>query len=448
MSTTRYYYHRIKANSSEKYRDVQPLDFQADIVDKVEQIQSLFTHRTPASTGIWSRGDENITISNEQYTMFCIDGQPRVFTTWFEEEAQSKLHIPNHRANAMFDMGRFTSKECIKFSNNRNQSLKEQHGCNFVYGDVVCEVPIGTPGPDHSIYNNNPLLHFMKKKEPSSDMVSHYGQVLAANKLSPTRKYNTVDLVWEDTSYFLAPKKCNNVEFKYLLQSWGVTAIDLTRLFENLENPQEYGTVLQYSIEWSELDQSDKDSIWRLEHKARTSSSACFNQLGVEIPTENTYEMVFSNKPRTAQRQRFIKAMKEYEDRNPVIFSLADIERQLSSCLRENAALIYWNHSLSQKGFNFMLPSDKSMWKKEMLLVRDCYRDGRVTSISAGEPLHINGTALYPIEVMYRQPRECVAYYLVRRRGISNDRGKTPYFFVSESNRDNVLGFLTRDRNI
>ena len=454
MSSSSSYYHQIKANSMEKYRDVQPLDFQADIDDKVAHIQSLFTHRTPASTGIWSHGDENITISSVEFTMFCVDGEPREFTTWFDREGQSKSVIPNHRANAMFDIGRFTSIECINFSNNRNQSLKEHQGCNFVYGDVVCEVPIGTPGPDHSVYNNNPLGSIMQPREPSSEMVNAHGQVLAVNKLVPTKKYNisasitTGEPVWEDTTYFVTPKHCNNIEFKFRLQGWGVTPDELTRLFENLKEPQEYAIALQYTREWSELDQSDRDNIWRLEYKPGTSNSACYNQHGMQISTDNTYEMVFNNKPRTAQRRQFIEAMKEYEDPpdTTVIFSLADLETQLSFSLSKNAALIYWNHD--QNGFDFLLSSDGTKWRDEMRLVRDFYRDGRITSLSAGEPLHINGTVLYPIEVMYRQPRECVAYFLVRRRGDSNDYKKTPYFFVSESNRDKVLGYLTRGRHI
>ena len=454
MSTPRYYYHRIKANSREEHRDVRPQDFQADIVDEVAQIQSLFTHQTPTSTGIWSRGDENITISSEQYTMFCVDGQPRVFTTWFDEEAQSKIHIPNHRANAMIDIGRFTSKECIMFSNNRNQTMKEHYGCNFVYGDIVCEVPIGTPGPDHSVYDNNPLWSIINAREPSSEMVNAHGQVLAVNKLVHTKKYNisasftTGEPVWEDTSYFVTPKHCNNIEFKFLLRTWGVTPDELTRLFENLEDVQEYATALQYTREWHELDQSDRDNIWRLEYKPGTSNSACYNQHGMQISTDNTYEMVFNNKPRTAQRRQFIERMKGWEDppNTTVIFSLTDLETQLILSLRENAALIYWNHD--QNGFNFMLSSDGTKWRDEMRLVRDCYRDGRITSLLAGESLHINGTALYPIEVMYRQPMQCVAYFLVRRRGHSNDGEKTPYFFVSESKRDDTLGWLTRGRHI
>ncbi len=98
--------------------------------------------------------------------------------------------------------------------------MKEHYGCNFVYGDIVCEVPIGTPGPDHSVYDNNPLWSIINAREPSSEMVNAHGQVLAVNKLVHTKKYNisasftTGEPVWEDTSYFVTPKHCNNIEFK------------------------------------------------------------------------------------------------------------------------------------------------------------------------------------------------------------------------------------------
>jgi len=435
----------------EKYRDVQALDFEADIDDKEAHIQSLFTHRTPAPTGIWSHGDENIVISSERFTMFCVDGQPRDFTTWFDKKGQSKSLIPNHRANAMFDMGRFTSKECINFSNNRNQSLKEHYGCNFVYGDVVCEVPICTPGPDHSVYQNNPLWSIIKPREPSAEMVNAHGQVLAVNKLVPTKKYNipasrTMGMsVWTDTAYLIAPKNCNNVEYKILLKLWQVTPDELSRLFENSEEPQEYATSLQYTREWSELDQSDKDIIWRLEYKPGTSNSACYNQHGMEIPADNTYEMVFNNKPRTAQRQQFIKVMKECEDPPDITacFILDDLKSQLSFCLRESAALIYWNHSLTR--FDFLLPSDKSTWREEMHNVRKYYRSGEITSLSVGEPLVINGAPLYPIELTYREDRQCGAYFLLLMRGDTNDCHKTPYFFLSEVKRDETIAWLKRD---
>jgi len=120
--------------------------------------------------------------------------------------------------------------------------------------------------------------------------------------------------------------------------------------------------------------------------------------------------------------------------------SLDDLKSQLSFCLRENTALIYWNHSLMS--FDFFLPSDKSTWREEMRNVRKYYRGGDVTSLSVGEPLGVNGTPLYPIEVMYREDRQCAALLV---RGDTNDYHKTPYFFLSKAKRDETIVWLKRD---
>ena len=319
MAAPHHYYHRINANSAEQYRDVQVRDFNADASHTEAHIQSLLTHRTPLLTGRWDHGDENITIDWGWFTMFCTDGERRDIKTWFDEEGKPKSLIPNHRANAIIDAGRFTSQERTKISNNRNQNLKDHCGCNFIYGDLICEIPIGTPGPDHTVYGNNPLWSVMQPREPPAEMIDKHGQDMAVNKLSPMRKYNIPATlaagtpVWEDTTYFAAPRVCSDVEFKTLLQLWGVTPDELARLFLNLEGPQEYATTLQFTREWSRLDQTDKDSIWRLPQRPGTANSACYTPQGTEITADQTFEMVFGNKPQTPERQDFIRLMKDWE---------------------------------------------------------------------------------------------------------------------------------------
>ena len=128
------------------------------------------------------------------------------------------------------------------------------------------------------------------------------------------------------------------------------------------------------------------------------------------------------------------------------VASLEDAENQLRVCISNGAALIYWSYRVNR--FDFFLPSDRIWFRGEMRNLKTGYHDGRATSLSAGEPIHINGTTLYPIEVMYRQPMQCPAYFLLRRRGDMSDLEKTPYFFVNESKRDETLGWLTRGRPI
>jgi len=124
-------------------------------------------------------------------------------------------------------------------------------------------------------------------------------------------------------------------------------------------------------------------------------------------------------------------------------FSLEALQNQLRFCLRENAGIIYWSHN--SDAFDFLLTSDRSAFREEMRNLRNYYRDGCVTSLSAGEPIDINETALYPIEVMYRQTKPCAGYFLLRKSGEMSDVEKTPYFFVSQANRDKTLQWLTRE---
>ena len=124
-------------------------------------------------------------------------------------------------------------------------------------------------------------------------------------------------------------------------------------------------------------------------------------------------------------------------------FSLEAVQNQLRFCLRENASIIYWSHNFD--AFDFLLTSDKRAFREEMRNLRNYYRDGCVTSLSAGEPIDINETALYPIEVMYRQTKPCAGYFLLRKSGEMRDVEKTPYFFVSQANHNRTLQWLTRE---
>ncbi len=81
-----------------------------------------------------------------------------------------------------------------------------------------------------------------------------------------------------------------------------------------------------------------------------------------------------------------------------VALSLEDVQNQLCFCIGENAGIIYWSHNCNT--FDFLLLSDQSAFRGEMLNLRNAYHDDCITSLSAGEPLGINGTQLYPMEVM------------------------------------------------
>lgn len=441
----------------EPFRDVECRDFEAGVLDIEERVQSLFTHRTPDLNGKWNHGDDNITIHSERFTIFCVDGKSRDFTIWYDKEAQRKSFIPNHRANAMLDAGRFTSKERINFSNNRNQVFKEYQGCNFFYGDVVCAVPTGSPGPDHSIYSNNPLASILKSREPSAESVNVYGRETAINKLIPTKKYNIPASrmigkgVWENTIYSVSPIRCKNVEYKMLLQLWGVSKDELTRLFENLEEPQEYATSLQYTREWSELDQSDKDIIWRLRYKPGTRNSACYTPLGRDIAPEITYALVFNSKPRTPERMQFIRLMKDWEiapETGPRFYSLDELEETIISFYKDIPAVIFYHHGLDK--FTYMKgqetdESDNSDFQGELKKLRKWITDGKILSIEEGETITIGGKQLYTMEVEFKNT-SCHPYFLLRRDGIMSKSTKTPYFFLVPETRANSIEWLKRRR--
>ena len=125
-----------------------------------------------------------------------------------------------------------------------------------------------------------------------------------------------------------------------------------------------------------------------------------------------------------------------------MVFSLDALQNQLRFCLREEAAIIYWSHA--QSHFDWLLLSDRRSYRAEMRNLRTYHRDGRITQLCAGEPVEIDETLLYPIEVTYREAIQCGAYFLLRMRGEMNDLDKTPYFFVSEAKRDEILEWLIK----
>ena len=186
-STPSHYYHRINANSAEPFTNARVRDFDADPDDEYAHLRSLLTHRQAILNGKWDHGDENLYLESSIYTFWCDDGELRELTVFMDENGQANL-LPNHRANALIDAGRFTSKDRIEFKEGQNQMLKEHNGRNFVWGDVVCKIPIGTARPDHTVYKNNPIWYIIQPREPTAEMVNVHGEEMARNKLVPTRK--------------------------------------------------------------------------------------------------------------------------------------------------------------------------------------------------------------------------------------------------------------------
>ena len=318
-STPSHYYHRINANSAEPFTNAHVQDFDGDPHDEFARLRSLLTHRRAMPNGKWDHGDENLYLGSNIFTLWCDDGELRELTVFVIENGGANLLLPNHRANALIDAGRFTSKDRIEFNHGRNQSLKEHYGCNFVWGDVVCKIPIDTAGPDHTVYNNNPLRYMLETREPTSEMVNAHGEEMARNKLVTTRKMDVVasinapgNPIWKDTTYLLAPKNCTNYEFKILLSMW-IESDDLDRIFKNVEDPVQYATHLQYTREWAALVPADRDLIWSLPQTPSGRDSIGWTDYGAEVPLDIMFETVFGNRQKTPQRLELLRAMKNWE---------------------------------------------------------------------------------------------------------------------------------------
>ena len=315
-----FYYHRINSNSAEPFTIARVQDFDAGPGPDNEyaHLRSLLTHRHARLKGKWDHGDENLYLEGSTYALWCDDGELRELRVYMIED-RTKL-LPNHRANALIDAGRFTSKDRIEFNDGRNQSLKEHHGCNYVFGDVVCKVPVGTAGPDHTVYKNNPIWYITQPREPTAEMVNAHGEEMARNKLVPTRKMDVSatlrtprNPVWEDTIYYVGPKNCTDYEFKILLELWGVHPDDLDRIFKNVEGPVKYATHLQYTREWAALEPADRALIWSLPQTPSGQDSISWTDYGARVPLNIMFEEVFGNLKKTPQRLEFLQAMKNWE---------------------------------------------------------------------------------------------------------------------------------------
>lgn len=329
------HYHRINANSAEPFTTARVQDFGAGPDNQRDHLLSLLTHRQATLGGKWGHGDENLGLESSTYTLWCDDGELRELTVFMNENGRACLP-PNHRANALIDAGRFTSKDRTEFKDGRNQSLKEHGGCNFVWGDVVCKIPFGTAGPDHTVYKNNPLRYILQPREPTAEMVKAHGEEMARNKLLPTRKmdisasFRSMKPVWGDTAYQLGQNNCTNYEFKILLSLWGVKPDVLNRIFKNVEGPVNYASHMQYTREWAALEPADRALIWSLPQTPSGRDSISWNwngaRDGARIPLDTMFKTVFGNLEKTSQRLGFLQAMKNWEAPPEIRHDLVSVE--------------------------------------------------------------------------------------------------------------------------
>ena len=167
-------------------------------------------------------GSNEIFLSRSTYTLWCSDGKRYKVEVLYDDSGQPKGLVPNHRINAMVDLGRFTSKKFNYIGKSRNQDIKDTWGSNYFVGDVFVKVTAGRPIPDIEIFGSNPLRSILSQycpeimsPTPSPKMIRLHGLEKSKRMFDPTLS----ELGSGD--YPVIPKTCRNVEFIALLKSWG-----------------------------------------------------------------------------------------------------------------------------------------------------------------------------------------------------------------------------------
>ena len=167
------------------------------------------------------------TIIADHYELWCDDNARHRVMIFADEYGLEKRELPNHRANALIDAGRFTSQRFDEIDDTPNQHMKEESGANYFVGDVVCLLQHGQPMPDLNVYGNNPVAFIMSRKQPSQDMIDCHPQH-ATNMVHSTMVMDMTTIqcipkvTWINRDYHIKPKHCTNEEYLALLQSWGL----------------------------------------------------------------------------------------------------------------------------------------------------------------------------------------------------------------------------------
>ena len=166
-----------------------------------------------------------------KYTLWCSDGKRYKVEILFDDEGLTKKLLPNHRFNAMVNLGRFTTKKFDYIGQSKQQDIKECWGSNYFVGDVIVKVVEGKPIPDCSIFGDNPIQSIFEKRLPNTRMINKYGREKAMGMISPihTKKMPTglvnadswENAPWEITQYRATTSDAPD-DYLELLKGWGV----------------------------------------------------------------------------------------------------------------------------------------------------------------------------------------------------------------------------------
>ena len=122
--------------------------------------------------------------------------------------------------------------------------------------------------------------------------------------------------------------------------------------------------------------------------------------------------------------------------------SLKPLENIIDGYIREqNAAMSYWHHQ--DKIWDCLLGSDAKLFKQEMKNLIQQIKSSKIVCVMNSLVVDVKGTLLYPVEFEFKDV-QCMAYFLVAKKGLIDHLYLTPYFFRSEKKRDNIFDFLNK----
>jgi hypothetical protein len=119
--------------------------------------------------------------------------------------------------------------------------------------------------------------------------------------------------------------------------------------------------------------------------------------------------------------------------------SLEELENKIKDHIDNGAFMIYWNHRMEI--FDYLLESDEILIRHEIMNLKEHTKKGNILRFKKGGVVDIKGVQLYPLEFEFKD-MDCPAYFLVTKRGLTDEMAMTPYFLRSEEERDKIYHFM------
>ena len=119
---------------------------------------------------------------------------------------------------------------------------------------------------------------------------------------------------------------------------------------------------------------------------------------------------------------------------------LDKLDAQIAFALRNNAALIFWQHHLGH--FSWLQASNYTNYHRELKKLRRCVKNGSIVGVQAGKSLRVKDKTLYPMEVEFRG-QECHAYILLCCGRLLEDTISSPYPYMSLDSREKAVKYLS-----